>query len=39
MEFQESSLPYTVDVVNYPLVENHAFKEHIERVGKVFFHR
>ena len=38
-DFQESSLPYFVDVVNYHSLENQAFKDHIDRVGKVFYSR
>ena len=37
--FQESSLPYVVDVVNYPEIKHVAFKEHIDRVGKMFYQR
>ena len=31
--FEESLLPYFVDVVNYATIKNEALKEHIDRVG------
>lgn len=34
-DFQESSLPYPVDIVNYPTLTQPALKEHIDRVGKL----
>ena len=36
-EFQESSLPYIIDVVNYPDVKHRALKEHIEKDGVKFY--
>ena len=38
-EFEESSLPYTVDLINYPTLRHPAFIEHINRVGVVFYER
>lgn len=35
--FEESSLPYLVDLVNYPKVEQAELRAHIERVGIPFF--
>lgn len=34
-DFEESSLPYRVDIVNYPTLTDSALKEHIDRVGKI----
>jgi len=34
-DFEESSLPYNVDIVNMDLLKNTALKEHIDRVGKI----
>lgn len=36
-EFEESSLPYMIDIVNYPLLQHNELKEHIERVGIEFY--
>ncbi len=38
-EFAESSLPYKVDLVNYHSIDNPAFVDHIDRVGKLFYAR
>ncbi len=38
-ELEESSLPYSVDVVNYPELQNEELKEHIDRVGVEFYKR
>lgn len=35
--FQESSLPYFVDIVDYHSIEKKAFKDHIDKVGKLFY--
>ena len=35
--FDESSLPFAVDVKGYGLIEYAPLKEHIDRVGKVLF--
>jgi uncharacterized protein len=32
-DFEESSLPYFVEVVYYPAIEHTDLKEHIDRVG------
>lgn len=37
LDFSESSLPYFVDLANYPTLEHSAMKEHIDRVGVVFY--
>ena len=34
--FSDSSLPYFVDLICYPALENSALKEHIDRVGIPF---
>jgi predicted nucleotidyltransferase len=34
-DFEESDLPFRVDVLDYSKLEETALKEHIERVGKV----
>lgn len=34
-DFEESSLPYRVDIVNYPTLTDSTLKEHIDRVGKL----
>ncbi len=36
-DIADSSLPYTVDLVNFLSLTNEALKEHILRVGKIFF--
>lgn len=38
-DFEESSLPYTIDLVNYDNLENFDLKEHIDRVGKLFYQK
>ena len=38
-DFEESTLPYFVDVINYPYLRHQGLKEHIETVGKLFFNR
>ena len=35
--FSESSLPFSVDVKSYELIEYRPLKEHIDRVGKLLF--
>lgn len=35
--FDESNLPFTVDVEGYDLIENAPLKEHIDRVGRKLF--
>ncbi|MDR1783056.1 MAG: nucleotidyltransferase domain-containing protein [Dysgonamonadaceae bacterium] len=34
-DFEESSLPYNVDIVYMELLKNSALKEHIDRVGEI----
>jgi uncharacterized protein len=36
-ELEESSLPFLIDLVNYPDVAHREFKEHIEQVGIEFY--
>ena len=36
---EESSMPYTFDVVDYHTIETPAFKEHIDRHGKSIYRR
>ena len=36
---EETFLPYFFDIVHYDTIEEIAFKEHIDRVGKVIFQR
>ena len=36
-ECEESSLPYFVDIANYPTLKNSEFKAHIERVSIPFY--
>ena len=36
-DFEDSTLPYHVDVVYYPEVNNPDLKAHIDRVGKTFY--
>jgi type I restriction enzyme, S subunit len=38
-EFDESDLPYNVDVIHYPSIKLKELQEHIQRVGKVFYER
>lgn len=38
-ELDESDIPYTVDVSDWNRIESPALREHIERVGQVFFRR
>src|SRR5689334_232599 len=35
--FQESSLPYTVDLVNFPALKHDDLIDHIKRVGVMFY--
>lgn len=37
--FEDSDLPYTVDVLSYPDIKNKELKEHIDRVGKPFYEK
>lgn len=36
-EFEESSLPYFVDFINYPTLTHHKLKEQIEQSGVEFY--
>ena len=36
-EIEELYLPYKFDVSIYKQIENHDLREHIERVGKIFY--
>ncbi len=36
-EFEESSLPYSVDIINFPELNHPELINHIRRVGKEFF--
>ena len=38
-DFEESSLPYFVDVINFQELSHTGLKEHINRVGKLFYSR
>lgn len=38
-EIDELETPYMFDITNYNTIENAELKEHIDRVGKVFFER
>ena len=38
-DFEESTLPYFVDIINYPKLQHPGLKEHIEKIGKLFFNR
>ncbi len=36
-DFGDSSLPYFVDVVHFPSLTEQSLREHIERVGRLFY--
>jgi predicted nucleotidyltransferase len=36
-DFEESSLPYFVDIVNYSNLKNPDLKQHIQRVGQSIY--
>ncbi|MBU1171125.1 MAG: nucleotidyltransferase domain-containing protein [Proteobacteria bacterium] len=38
-DFDESSLPFFVDLVHYPSLDHPDLKSHIDRVGALFFQR
>lgn len=38
-DFEESSLPYKVDLVDFNLLTNQDFIDHIVRVGTIFYQR
>lgn len=37
MEFDESNIPYHIDLQHYEQIKNTALKDHIDRVGKTIF--
>ncbi len=39
LDLDELMLPYTIDLCAYEGLQNAQFKEHIQRVGKLFFTR
>lgn len=36
-DFEDSNLPYTVDLVNFPLLKHSDFIDHINRVGIIIY--
>jgi predicted nucleotidyltransferase len=38
-DFDDSDLPYMVDILEYRKLQNESLKEHIRRVGKVLYER
>ena len=38
-DFEESTLPYRVDLVDYHTITHPSLKEHIDRVGILFYQR
>jgi uncharacterized protein len=38
-DFEESSLPYNVDVINYHTLKHSELKSHIDRVGGLFYQK
>lgn len=36
-DLEDSSLPYFVDLINFPTLKHPEFRDHIERVGKLFY--
>ena len=38
-DFEDSSLPYTVDLVNYHTIKHPELKNHIDRVGLPFYEK
>ena len=36
-EFEDSNLPYRADILCYPSLKHQELKEHIDRVGKIFY--
>ena len=36
-DFEDSSLPYFVDIVDYNTIKNQEIKQHIDRVGILFY--
>lgn len=38
-DFEESTLPYNVDLIHYPALDKREFIDHIDRVGVPFYSR
>lgn len=38
-ELEDSSLPYFVDLINFPEIKHSEFRDHINRVGKIFYEK
>lgn len=38
-EIDELNIPYMFDITDYSAIQNNELKEHIDRVGKVFFEK
>lgn len=38
-DFQESSIPYSVDIVNFAMLKHEDFIDHIKRVGQIFYEK
>ncbi|MDA8137091.1 MAG: nucleotidyltransferase domain-containing protein [Desulfobacteraceae bacterium] len=38
-DIEESTLPYFVDLINYPALQHADLKDHIDRVGQLFYQR
>ena len=38
-DFEESTLPYFIDVIYFPDINHSGLKEHINRAGKLFYKR
>ncbi|MBX2917421.1 MAG: nucleotidyltransferase domain-containing protein [Cyclobacteriaceae bacterium] len=36
-KLEDSNLPYFVDIVHYPSIKSQQLKNHINRVGKIFY--
>lgn len=39
IEADELNIPYMFDITDYSAIQNNELKEHIDRVGKVFFEK
>ena len=39
VDFEESSLPFTVDLINFPTLKHTDLIDHINRVGTIFYKR
>lgn len=38
-EFEESTIPYLIDISNFKELQSESLMEHIQRVGKIFYER